>query len=86
LTVSKAKLSLDDIDHIVSVLTSWRGKLTWEMLVDKVAAVLGRSYTRQALNAHDEVKRAFDLAKKREREDKRVDPLSPQSLRNWQRL
>lgn len=77
MTVSKAKLSSDDIDHIVSLLTSWRGKLTWELLVDKVAAVLGRSYTRQALNGHDHIKRAFDLAKKRAREGKRVDALSP---------
>jgi hypothetical protein len=75
--VSKSKLSPNDIDHIVNLLTSWRGKLTWKLLVDKVAAVLGRSYTRQAFNAHDEVKRAFDLAKKRAREGKRVDPLSP---------
>jgi hypothetical protein len=75
--VSKSKLSPNDIDYIVNLLTSWRGKLTWELVVDKVAAVLGRSYTRQALDAHVEIKRAFDLAKRRTREGKRVDPLSP---------
>lgn len=69
----KAKLSPADIDHIVNLLTSWRGKLTWELLVDKVTAVLGRSYTRQALDAHDAIKRAFDLAKKRARESKHAD-------------
>lgn len=69
----KAKLSSDDIDHIVSLLTSWRGKLTWDLLVDKIAAILGRSYTRQALNAHVEIKRAFDLAKNRSRQGKRTD-------------
>jgi hypothetical protein len=73
----KAKLSPDDIDHIVSLLTSWHGKVTWELLVDKVAAVLGRSYTRQALNAHEGIKRAFDLAKNRARRGKRVNPVSP---------
>jgi hypothetical protein len=75
LTVSKAKLSPDDIDLIVSLLTGWRGKLTWELLVDKVTAVLGRSYTRQALNAHDGIKRAFNLAKERAREGKRAGPV-----------
>ena len=75
--MAKAKLSPGDIDHIVTLLTSWRGKLTWELLVDKVAAVLGRSYTRQALNAHDGIKRAFDLAKKRAREGKHADPMPP---------
>jgi hypothetical protein len=35
--MSKAKLSSDDIDHIVSLLTSWRGNLTWEPLVDALA-------------------------------------------------
>lgn len=65
----KPKLSADDIDGIVHLLTSWRGRLTWELLVDKVTAVLGRSYTRQALDAHDEINRAFKLAKDRSRED-----------------
>jgi hypothetical protein len=67
----KAKLSPGDIDVVINLLTGWQGRLTWEMLVDKVAAVLGRSYTRQALDAHVDVKRAFDLAKKRAREGKR---------------
>lgn len=71
----KAKLSPDDIDHIVHLLTTWCGKLTWDLLVNKVAAVLGRSYTRQALNTHDAIKRAFDLAKKRAREGTRIDPM-----------
>ena len=73
----KAKLSSDDIDQIVNVLTGWRGKLTWDRLVDKIAAVLGRTYTRQALNAHDQIKRAFDLAKRRARDGKRIDPAPP---------
>lgn len=75
--VAKAKLSSDDIDQIISLLTSWRGKLTWDLLVDKIAAVLGRPYTRQALDAHAGIKRAFDLAKKRARDSKRAGSVSP---------
>lgn len=66
----KAKLSPGDIDIIINMLMSWQGNLTWEMLTDKIAAVLGRSYTRQALDAHVSVKRAFALAKKRARSGK----------------
>ncbi|RWM04338.1 MAG: hypothetical protein EOR68_03790 [Mesorhizobium sp.] len=68
--MSKPKLSADDIDHIVHLLTSWRDKLTWDLLVDKVIAVLGRKYSRQALDAHEEIGRAFKLAKDRAREDR----------------
>lgn len=70
--VSKPKLSAEDIDQIVHLLTSWRGKLTWVLLVDKMIAVLGRPYTRQALDAHEEISRAFTLAKNRTREHNRA--------------
>ncbi|RUV68243.1 hypothetical protein EOA50_28440 [Mesorhizobium sp. M1A.F.Ca.IN.020.30.1.1] len=73
----KPKLSPDDIDRIVNLLTSWNGKLTWDLLVDKVTAVLGRPYSRQALDAHDSIKIAFDLAKERVRKGKRASPVSP---------
>ncbi len=65
----KPKLSADEIDQIVHLLTSWRGKLTWDLLVDKVTAFLARPFTRQALDAHPEISRAFKLAKKRIREN-----------------
>lgn len=75
--MAKAKLSVDDIDSIVNILTGWRGKLTWELLVDKVAAILGRPFTRQALDSHAAIKRAFALAKKRFREGKHAAPQPP---------
>lgn len=73
----KAKLSDHDIDSIVNILTGWRGKLTWELLVDKVAAVLGRPFTRQGLDYHAAIKRAFTLAKTRLRKGKHATPQSP---------
>ena len=68
--MAKAKLSVDDVDRIVSILTSWQGKLTWDLLVIKVTAVVGRPFTRQALDGHAGIKRAFGLAKERAREGK----------------
>ena len=75
--MAKGKLSADDIDRIVTLLTGWRGRLTWELLIDKVTAILGRSFTRQALDAHAEIKRAFVLAKNRSRDAKHANPRSP---------
>lgn len=63
--MAKAKLTADNIDTIVDLLTKWCGKLTWELLVDKTIAILGRSYTRQALTEHTQIKRAFQIAKGR---------------------
>jgi hypothetical protein len=79
--VPKPKLSPNDIDHVVNLLTSWRGKLTWDLLVDKVTAVLGRPYSRQALDAHDSINVAFGLAKKRVREAKPASRGSPETSR-----
>lgn len=78
----KAKLSSSDTDVITSLLTGWRGKLTWEMLIDKITVVLGRPYTRQALDAHASVKLAFSVAKQRVRHTKRngVVPSEPPGL------
>jgi hypothetical protein len=69
----KPKLSADDIDLIVDLLTSWRGRLTWELLEDRVIVVLGRPYSRQALDAHENISRAFKAAKKRSREYSRAN-------------
>jgi hypothetical protein len=65
--MAKVKLTPQDVENIVDLLTKWKGKLTWGQLVDKVTAMLGRSYTRQALNDHQQVKRAFQVAKDRVR-------------------
>ncbi|MCU4180111.1 hypothetical protein [Bosea sp. BH3] len=76
--MAKAKLSGDEIDQIVGMLVGWRGDLTWGRLLDKVAAVLGRPFTRQALDGHDAISRAFKSGKKRIRGAKRLNPGAPE--------
>jgi len=58
-----SKLSGKDIDLIVKTLDVWTGTLTWDLLVGSISHRLGTSYTRQALDRHWRIKRAFQSAK-----------------------
>lgn len=53
-----------DIETVVKVLDGWSGKLTWDKLVEAVWKRLKTRYTRQALNGHERIKRAFTARKK----------------------
>ena len=59
------RLTGQDIEDIVGILESWAGKLTWELLIDELLRRWNRRYTRQALDRHSFVKRAFFGAKLR---------------------
>ncbi|MBA4784382.1 MAG: hypothetical protein H2046_01275 [Rhizobiales bacterium] len=63
--MAKGRLTSEDIEQIVGLLTSWRGKLTWELLLKRVEALLRRKFSRQGLNKHDNLRTAFQQAKKR---------------------
>ena len=63
----KAKLTSGDVGTIVTLIETWEGPLTWERLVERVGLVLGRSYSRQALDGHDAIKAAFQARKRRNR-------------------
>lgn len=52
-------LADQDIAAIVGILDGWRGKLTWELLLEAVQSRLLGSYTRQALNNHVRIADAF---------------------------
>lgn len=65
--MSGSRLTDSDIAAIVGLLTSWRGKLTWELFVERVTALLGKPYTRQGLDKHFSISTAFSQAKERNR-------------------
>lgn len=50
------------IETVVGVLDGWRGKLTWNLLIDKLEPLIGR-YTRQALDRHQRIKDAYQARK-----------------------
>jgi hypothetical protein len=57
-------LKQNDVDAVIEVIRTWSsGKMTWELICESVAGVIGTKPTRQTLNAHSQIKAAF-VAKK----------------------
>jgi hypothetical protein len=57
-------LKQNDVDTIVEVIRAWPSdKITWEMICEHVAGVIGNRPTRQTLNAHFQIKAAFAAKK-----------------------
>ena len=64
---SKQRLSEQDVKNIVAVLETWEGPLTWDLVVQRVAVIVGRPFSRQALHAHEVIKATFQSRKRRSR-------------------
>jgi len=54
-----------DILRIVEILDGWKGKLTWELLVEQITVSLMQKYTRQALHKHVRIAAAYRLTQQR---------------------
>lgn len=63
----KQRLTELDVQHIVALLEVWTGPLTWDLLVQRVGVVLGRAYSRQALDGHEAIKATYQARKRRDR-------------------
>ena len=57
-------LSDKEIAEIVGILDGWRGKLSWESLIEAIEKRMYAHYTRQALHRHERIRQAFSLRKK----------------------
>ena len=68
--MAKARLTNDEIDQIVGLLTSWHGTLSWELLLERVETMLRRPFTRQGLDKQENIRTAFQQAKDRIRTSK----------------
>ena len=54
------KLTETDVASIVTLVEGWSGKrITWPALCERVAASVGQSWTRQALEKHPSIKEAY---------------------------
>ncbi|MDF0750858.1 hypothetical protein NLU14_11540 [Marinobacter sp. 71-i] len=53
------------IDQIVRMVDTWLGKLTWALLVERIATELELQTTRQTLDKYPSIKRAYKRAKAR---------------------
>ncbi|MFJ2714948.1 hypothetical protein ACIOZM_29485 [Pseudomonas sp. NPDC087346] len=58
-------LTTKDIQAIVTLIDSWKDKLTWEALCDESAPLVGNRPTRQTLRAHEQINSAFEHQKER---------------------
>ena len=72
-------LTTRDIDVVIDVLSGWKGKLTWELLCDEVAGLIGTRPTRQTMSSHDRIKQAFS-DKKTQQKSGPLPTKRPQSL------
>lgn len=52
-------LTQDHIATVLDTLDTWRGKLTWDLLLDKLEEVWGHRYSRFTLSSYAEVSNAF---------------------------
>jgi hypothetical protein len=53
----------DVIEVILHILDNWKGKLSWDTLIDAIKASISTQYTRQALSRHERIASAFSLRK-----------------------
>ncbi|WP_160010457.1 hypothetical protein [Rhizobium sp. 18055] len=60
-------LTFENVQRVVRLIASWEGKITWELVVDKVSLTLRQTYSRQTLQSHFSIKVAFQNAKVRQR-------------------
>ena len=54
----------DIIEVILFILDNWKGKLTWDSLIEAIKASVSTKYTRQALSKHERIAQAFSLRKR----------------------
>jgi len=52
-------LSPEMIRTVLDLIDSWKGKLTWPLLLPRIEEVLGHEYSRFTFNDHPEVANAF---------------------------
>ncbi|PSV91671.1 hypothetical protein CTN01_14030 [Photobacterium angustum] len=59
------KLTSPQVRKIERLLDSWRGKLTWQRLIDKIKSDLNVEISRQSLNTYPSIKDSYVAAKHR---------------------
>ncbi|NVM41242.1 hypothetical protein HWX16_12985 [Ochrobactrum intermedium] len=65
--MARARLTNEEIEQIIGLLTTWQGKLSWELLLQRVEMLLRRPFTRQGLDKQSAIRTAFKQAKNRTR-------------------
>jgi predicted RNase H-like nuclease (RuvC/YqgF family) len=58
-----------DVERVVEILDGWRDKLTWELLCEACAPIIGTKPARQTLAKFVRIENAFEACKKRLKDD-----------------
>jgi hypothetical protein len=66
--------------EIIAILDCWVGKLTWELLLNRIESNFSLKYTRQTLSNHQDIALAFRARKKSAPKNPRirVSPTNPE--------
>ena len=56
-------LTTERIAVVLEILDTWKGKLTWELLLDAVQEITGHRYSRFTFAEYPEVANAFSFKK-----------------------
>jgi hypothetical protein len=58
------KITKSDVEQILGLLDTWRGRVTWPLLIAAIEKRTGEQYTRQALHKHRRIQAAFTLRRR----------------------
>ncbi len=76
-----ADLNEERIEVILTTLDGWQGKLTWDLLIEAVAAKTGQHYSRFTLSDYPDIANAFSIRKRAVRDKAGSKPLSSRDER-----
>lgn len=55
----RVRITKEFAADICELILEWRGSLTWERILEEAERVCGHKWTRQALNKHENIKKAY---------------------------
>ncbi|WGE92152.1 hypothetical protein [Actinobacillus genomosp. 1] len=72
----KILITEENLEDIILLINTWEGKLTWDLLCNKVSELLNvKSIERQSLANYSDVQKAFTKRKQRIKESIKANPL-----------
>mgnify|MGYP000618460835 CR=1 FL=1 len=58
------RLTQENKSAIIEMIIGFHGKISWQLIIDEIFVRLGIKVSRQALDRHSEIKRAYEVRKK----------------------
>lgn len=77
----RRRLTPADVSKVVCLIQDWPAtRITWPLLVSRVAAHVGHKWTRQALEKHEAIKAAYQGVRDGKRASARGAPVDPAEI------